>query len=225
MFIFTIQVMFCLLNFYKMTFNLRSKLFLLPLSLIQTDKLLKHSTNDTSIRKDLTNLPASMLSNGSTTELRNGTRQVTFGGEQICSETSMPISNSAATKMQSLTGQQTHSKCETCGRANNSQATTTNLSNSNNSNTAEANGKPDTNPLEDNEIVDKAKVMGQMLTELIQFTQGASELKTTQDYFTLGESLGEEANKFYKLVRQFTYQVISSLLLFSSSSFCFLFCC
>lgn len=134
-------------------------------------------------------------------------RQVTFGGEQICpvpaassltSEPSLPVASTPPT--------QASKKCERCGRSNGSNVAP-NVANQVGANAPDASAKPESNSIEENEIVDKAKQMGQMLIELVQFTQGASELKTTQDYFTLAETLGEEANKFYKLVRQFTYQV------------------
>lgn len=63
---------------------------------------------------------------------------------------------------------------------------------------------PDT---KDNDIVKRAKTMYTMAYSMYQFTRGEGELKTTQDLFTQAEFLTEEANKFYKVVRQFTYQV------------------
>lgn len=63
---------------------------------------------------------------------------------------------------------------------------------------------PDT---KDNDIVKRAKAMYTMAYSMYQFTRGEGELKTTQDLFTQAEFLTEEANKFYKVVRQFTYQV------------------
>ncbi|XP_074598311.1 alpha-catenin related isoform X2 [Brevipalpus obovatus] len=62
---------------------------------------------------------------------------------------------------------------------------------------------------EDNDIVRRAKAMSQMAFSMYQFTRGEGELKTTQDLFTQAEFFAEEANKFYKLVRHFTYQVPS----------------
>lgn len=62
-------------------------------------------------------------------------------------------------------------------------------------------------PPVENEILDKAKLMESLLLGLVQFTKGSGELKTTQDYFTQAEFYAEEANKFYKLLRQFTYLV------------------
>jgi len=63
---------------------------------------------------------------------------------------------------------------------------------------------PDT---EDNDIVRRAKAMSLMAFSMYQFTRGEGELKTTQDLFTQAEFFAEEANKFYKVVRVFTYQV------------------
>lgn len=60
---------------------------------------------------------------------------------------------------------------------------------------------------EDNDIVRRAKQMSTMAFSMYQFTRGEGELKTTQDLFTQAEFFAEEANKFYKVVRVFTYQV------------------
>lgn len=68
---------------------------------------------------------------------------------------------------------------------------------------------PDT---KDNDIVKRAKAMYTMAYSMYQFTRGEGELKTTQDLFTQAEFLTEEANKFYKVVRQFTYQVCCRLI-------------
>lgn len=66
--------------------------------------------------------------------------------------------------------------------------------------------------LEENEIVEKCKLMTQFVNIMIEFTNGVCEqLKTTQDLFTQAESFGEEANKFYKIVRYLTYQVSTNL--------------
>lgn len=67
--------------------------------------------------------------------------------------------------------------------------------------------------LDDNDIVRKAKAMSSMAMSMFQFTRGEGELKTTQDLFTQAEFFAEEANKLYKIVRHFTYQVSISLLL------------
>lgn len=64
---------------------------------------------------------------------------------------------------------------------------------------------PDTT--KDNDIVKRARVMMDMALSMYEFTRGAGELKTTQDLFTQAEFFAEEANKFYKVVRHFTYQV------------------
>lgn len=61
--------------------------------------------------------------------------------------------------------------------------------------------------LEENEIVEKAKTMTQIFQTMLEFTNGTGTLKTTQDLFTTAESFGDEANKFYKIVRYLTYQV------------------
>ncbi|RWS04634.1 alpha-catulin-like protein, partial [Dinothrombium tinctorium] len=71
---------------------------------------------------------------------------------------------------------------------------------------AEAEKWPDS---EDNDIVRKAKNMSQLAFSMYQFTRGEGELKTTQDLFTQAEFFAEEANKFYKVVRHFSYQVPS----------------
>jgi len=63
------------------------------------------------------------------------------------------------------------------------------------------------NELDDNDIVRKAKSMSTMAMAMFQFTRGEGELKTTQDLFTQAEFFADEANKMYKIVRHFTYQV------------------
>ncbi|XP_067120821.1 alpha-catulin-like isoform X1 [Centruroides vittatus] len=62
-------------------------------------------------------------------------------------------------------------------------------------------------PTTDNDIVRRARSMSQMAFSMYQFTRGEGELKTTQDLFTQAEFFAEEANKFYKVVRHFSYQV------------------
>lgn len=62
--------------------------------------------------------------------------------------------------------------------------------------------------VEDNDIVRKAKAMSTMAMSMFQFTKGEGELKTTQDLFTQAEFFADEANRLYKIVRHFTYQVI-----------------
>ncbi|CAG2107471.1 unnamed protein product [Medioppia subpectinata] len=62
---------------------------------------------------------------------------------------------------------------------------------------------------EDNDIARKAKSMAAMAASMFQFTRGEGELKTTQDLFTQAEFFADEANKLYKIVRHFTYQIPS----------------
>lgn len=45
---------------------------------------------------------------------------------------------------------------------------------------------------------------------MYQFTKGNGSLKTTQDLFTQAEYFAEEANRLYKILRQFSYQVRDS---------------
>ncbi|XP_022242430.1 alpha-catulin-like isoform X1 [Limulus polyphemus] len=59
----------------------------------------------------------------------------------------------------------------------------------------------------DSDIVRRARGMSQMAFSAYQFTRGEGELKTTQDLFTQAEIFAEEANKLYKDIRQFSYQV------------------
>ncbi|XP_017780847.1 PREDICTED: alpha-catulin isoform X3 [Nicrophorus vespilloides] len=60
---------------------------------------------------------------------------------------------------------------------------------------------------ENNDIVKRAKNMSSMAFSMYQFTKGEGELKTTQDLFTQAEYFAEEANRLYKVIRQFSYQV------------------
>lgn len=60
---------------------------------------------------------------------------------------------------------------------------------------------------ENNDIVKRAKNMSAMAGAMYQFTRGEGTLKTTQDLFTQAEYFAEEANRLYKVVRQFSYQV------------------
>lgn len=62
---------------------------------------------------------------------------------------------------------------------------------------------------ENNDIVKRAKNMSAMAMAMYQFTKGEGTLKTTQDLFTQAEYFAEEANRLYKVVRQFSYQVIN----------------
>ncbi|KAG8202149.1 hypothetical protein JTE90_010508 [Oedothorax gibbosus] len=59
----------------------------------------------------------------------------------------------------------------------------------------------------ENDLCKRARSMSQMAFSMYQFTRGEGDLKTTQDLFTQAEFFAEEANKLYKLVRQFSYQV------------------
>ncbi|XP_066144272.1 alpha-catulin isoform X3 [Euwallacea fornicatus] len=60
---------------------------------------------------------------------------------------------------------------------------------------------------ENNDIVKRAKNMSSMAFSMYQFTKGEGPLKTTQDLFTQAEYFAEEANRLYKVIRQFSYQV------------------
>ncbi|KRT80186.1 hypothetical protein AMK59_8703, partial [Oryctes borbonicus] len=60
---------------------------------------------------------------------------------------------------------------------------------------------------ENNDIVKRAKNMSAMAFSMYQFTKGEGALKTTQDLFTQAEYFAEEANRLYKVIRQFSYQV------------------
>ncbi|KAI9578901.1 alpha-catulin-like [Glossina fuscipes] len=57
----------------------------------------------------------------------------------------------------------------------------------------------------DNDIIKRA-----MAFLMYQFTKGNGSLKTTQDLFTQAEYFAEEANRLYKILRQFSYQVPAS---------------
>lgn len=60
---------------------------------------------------------------------------------------------------------------------------------------------------ENNDIVKRAKNMSTMALSMYQFTKGEGTLRTTQDLFTQAEYFAEEANRLYKVVRIFSYQV------------------
>lgn len=60
---------------------------------------------------------------------------------------------------------------------------------------------------ENNDIVKRAKNMSSMAFSMYQFTKGEGALRTTQDLFTQAEYFAEEANRLYKVVRTFSYQV------------------
>ena len=66
---------------------------------------------------------------------------------------------------------------------------------------------------ENNDIVKRARNMSSMAFSMYQFTRGEGTLKTTQDLFTQAEYFAEEANRLYKVVRQFCYQVFIFLVL------------
>lgn len=51
--------------------------------------------------------------------------------------------------------------------------------------------------------------MSSMAFAMYQFTKGEGRLNTTQDLFTQAEYFAEEANRLYKIIRQFSYQVRS----------------
>lgn len=53
----------------------------------------------------------------------------------------------------------------------------------------------------------RARNMSAMAFSMYQFTKGEGNLGTTQDLFTQAEYFAEEANRLYKVVRQFSYQV------------------
>jgi len=63
---------------------------------------------------------------------------------------------------------------------------------------------------ENNDIVKRARNMSSMAFSMYQFTRGEGTLKTTQDLFTQAEYFAEEANRLYKVVRQFCYQVFGT---------------
>ena len=61
--------------------------------------------------------------------------------------------------------------------------------------------------LTDNDILKRANNMSAMAFSMYQFTKGNGTLRTTQDLFTQAEYFAEEANRLYKVLRQFSYQV------------------
>lgn len=63
---------------------------------------------------------------------------------------------------------------------------------------------------DNNDILKLAKAMQAMSFSMHQFTMGEGTLRTTQDLFTQAEYFAEEANRLYKIVRQFSYQVSGS---------------
>uniref|UniRef100_A0A915I0V7 Alpha-catulin n=1 Tax=Romanomermis culicivorax TaxID=13658 RepID=A0A915I0V7_ROMCU len=62
----------------------------------------------------------------------------------------------------------------------------------------------------ENDIVKRAKNMSSMAFNMYLFTRGDGPLKTTHDLFTQAEFFAEEANKMYKTVREFSYEVPGS---------------
>ncbi|KFM70557.1 Alpha-catulin, partial [Stegodyphus mimosarum] len=73
--------------------------------------------------------------------------------------------------------------------------------------TSEIDAETERWPSSENDLCKRARSMSQMAFSMYQFTRGEGDLKTTQDLFTQAEFFAEEANKLYKLVRQFSYQV------------------
>ncbi|XP_053964147.1 alpha-catulin isoform X2 [Anastrepha ludens] len=59
---------------------------------------------------------------------------------------------------------------------------------------------------DNNDIIKRAKNMSAMAFAMYQFTKGNGTLRTTQDLFTQAEYFAEEANRLYKVLRQFSYQ-------------------
>lgn len=64
---------------------------------------------------------------------------------------------------------------------------------------------------EDNDILKRAKNMSAMAFLMYQFTKGSGSLRTTQDLFTQAEYFAEEANRLYKVLRHFSYQVVNDV--------------
>jgi hypothetical protein len=73
---------------------------------------------------------------------------------------------------------------------------------------------------ENNDIVKRARNMSSMAFSMYQFTRGEGTLKTTQDLFTQAEYFAEEANRLYKVVRQFCYQVCFPILFLAKIQLC-----
>ena len=74
---------------------------------------------------------------------------------------------------------------------------------------------------ENNDIVKRAKNMSAMAFSMYQFTKGEGVLRTTQDLFTQAEYFAEEANRLYKVVRQFSYQVSRKITLYIGFMLCY----
>uniref|UniRef100_A0A0N4Z1P6 Alpha-catulin n=1 Tax=Parastrongyloides trichosuri TaxID=131310 RepID=A0A0N4Z1P6_PARTI len=62
----------------------------------------------------------------------------------------------------------------------------------------------------ENDIVKRAKAMSSMAYNMYLFTRGDGPLKTTHDLFTQAEFFAEQANKMYKTVKDFHYEVPGS---------------
>ncbi|CAJ0961572.1 unnamed protein product, partial [Mesorhabditis belari] len=62
----------------------------------------------------------------------------------------------------------------------------------------------------ENDIVKRAKAMSSMAYNMYLFTRGDGPLRTTHDLFTQAEFFAEQANKMYKTVREFSYEVPGS---------------
>ncbi|CAD5206296.1 unnamed protein product [Bursaphelenchus okinawaensis] len=62
----------------------------------------------------------------------------------------------------------------------------------------------------ENDIVKRAKAMSSMSYNMYLFTKGDGPLKTTHDLFTQAEFFAEQANKMYKTVREFAFEVPGS---------------
>ncbi|CAJ0592643.1 unnamed protein product [Cylicocyclus nassatus] len=62
----------------------------------------------------------------------------------------------------------------------------------------------------ENDIVKRAKAMSSMAYNMYLFTRGDGPLKTTHDLFTQAEFFAEQANKMYRTVREFSYEVPGS---------------
>ncbi|CDW58164.1 BK channel interacting protein 2 [Trichuris trichiura] len=62
----------------------------------------------------------------------------------------------------------------------------------------------------ENDIVKRAKSMSSMAYNMYLFTRGNGPLKTAHDLFTQAEFFAEEANKMYRTVREFCYEVPGS---------------
>ena len=64
----------------------------------------------------------------------------------------------------------------------------------------------------ENSIVKRAKAMSSMSYNMYLFTKGDGPLKTTHDLFTQAEFFAEQANKMYRTVREFAFEVYCSLI-------------